>query len=268
MYYYETENRTGKRTGILAGIAYVVIWAVLLLVVKFSFQEPQVGQGILVNFGDVESASGTSDPRPNSVAPRQSQQQQQTAPQRDEDPLLTQDNDDAPEVAQTATQRRPQRTDVTQPGERTPAQTTPVEEQPRVADPRLSFPGRTEGSSSSSEGVGEGDGNQGVPEGAPEGSHEGTGMGADGNSFNLAGRSIVGALPLPAYNVNKGGKVIVEITVDGDGKIVNAQYRPAGSTTNAPELINAAIRAARQARFSRVNREIQTGTITYNFKLQ
>lgn len=269
MYYYETENKTGKRIGLIAGIAYLVIWGVLLLVLNFSLPEKQTGQGILINFGDTENASGKGDPRDNSVAPKQSQQRRQTAPQRTPEPIATQDNEEAPEIAQTAPQRQNQPTEVSQPGETTPAETTPVEEQPRVADPRLNFPGRTPGSTSSSEGVTEGAGNQGAVEGAPEGSHEGTGIGADGNSFDLTGRSIVGQLPKPAYNVNKGGRVIVEITVDTDGKVVNAQYRPGGSTTNESELINAALRAARQSRFSRIEGEgLQMGTITYNFKLQ
>ena len=269
MYYYETDNKTGKRIGLIAGIAYLVIWGVLLLVLTFSLPEKQTGEGILINFGDTENAFGNDDTRDNSVAPKQSQQQRQTAPQRTPEPVATQDNEEAPEIAQTAQQRQNQSTEVTNPGENSSAETPHVEEQPRVTDPRLNFPGRTQGSTSSSEGATEGEGNQGTIEGAPEGNHEGTGISADGNSFDLTGRSIVGQLPKPDYNVNKGGRVIVEITVDADGKVINAQYRPSGSTTNASELINAALRAARQSRFSSIEGDgLQMGTITYNFKLQ
>lgn len=268
MYYYETDNKAGKRIGIIAGVGYLVIWAVMLLVISFTFEDKQIGQGILVNFGDTENAAGKADPRDNSVAPQRSQQQRETAPQRRPEQVVTQDVEEAPEIAQTAPERQQKPAEQTQPGENTPAETTPVE-QPRVADPRLNFPGRTQGSTSSSEGSSEGAGNQGVAEGAPEGSHEGTGLGADGNSFDLAGRSIVGQLPKPAYNVNKGGRVIVEITVDPNGAVTNAQYRAAGSTTNDAALINAALKAARMSKFSRINREgLQVGTITYNFKLQ
>lgn len=269
MYYYEAENKTGRRAGIIAGCIYLAAWVVLMLVINFSFEDKQMGEGILINFGNVENAAGQSDPGINSATPKPSQQQHETAPQRTQEPIATQDNEEAPEVAPTAPKRPNKPAEVKQSGKTTPSETKPVEEQPRVADPKLSFPGRTQGSTSSSEGVTSGAGNQGAEAGAPEGSHDGTGLGADGNSFNLAGRSIVGQLPKPDYNVNRGGRVIVEITVDAEGKVVSAKYRPAGSTTNDSELINAATRAARQSRFSRINREgLQIGTITYNFKLQ
>lgn len=267
MYYYETENKNGKRAGIAAAIAYVVLWGLLLLFLDFSFPEKETGQGILINFGDTENASGKSDPRSNAVTPQKPQQQKPAAPDRAEQ-IMTQDDEEAPEIAQVAPERQNKPAEITQPGESAPSEVVP-EEQPRVADPRLSFPGRTEGSTSPSEGTTEGAGNQGAAEGAPEGSHEGTGLGADGQSFNLTGRSVMGQLPKPDYNVNSGGRVVVEITVDPGGKVVNAQYRAVGSTTTNAELINAALSAARRSRFNKIDGEgLQIGTITYNFKLQ
>ena len=62
MYYYETDNKTGKRIGLIAGIAYLVIWGVLLLVLTFSLPEKQTGEGILINFGDTENAFGRLPP--------------------------------------------------------------------------------------------------------------------------------------------------------------------------------------------------------------
>lgn len=268
MYYYELDNKTGKRAGLIAAAAYLAFWVVLLLVVNFSFEEKTVGQGILINFGDTENASGKADTRDNATVPQRQQAQRQTAPQRAPEEIATQDHEEAPEVA-PVTQQRPQRpAEETQQGETQPAETTPVE-QPRVADPRLSFPGRTSGSTSASEGSTEGAGNQGVQEGAPEGSHEGTGVGADGNSFDLAGRSVVGHLPKPVYGANVAGKVIVEITVDAGGVVTKAAYRTIGSTTNNPALVNAAITAALSSRFNRIGGDgLQMGTITYNFHLQ
>ena len=268
MYYYELDNKSGKRIGIIAGAIYIIFWVMLFLFVNFSFEDKQLGQGILINFGDVENASGSSDPRDNATVPQRQQQQRQTTAQHAPEEIATQDIEEAPEVVPTAPQQPQNPAQQTQQGETTLADTVPVE-QPRVADPRLSFPGRTSGSTSPSEGATEGAGNQGVQEGAPEGSHDGTGIGADGNSFDLAGRSVMGSLPKPIYGANVAGKVIVEITVDAGGVVVNAQYRARGSTTNDPRLVNAALAAARSSRFNKIDGEgLQIGTITYNFHLQ
>lgn len=107
----------------------------------------------------------------------------------------------------------------------------------------------------------------GAPEGNLEvGEKEGSGMG----SWDLAGRALAGdgKLPLPAYNVQEEGRVVVTITVDPDGHVVNARIHPRTNTT-AQALRTAAINAAKRARFnttSGVNN--QEGTITYYFKLK
>lgn len=89
------------------------------------------------------------------------------------------------------------------------------------------------------------------------------------NSFSLAGRYIVGSPPVPVYVSDAEGCVIVNIMVDVSGNVVSATYSERGSTTNDSGLINAAITAARKARFNPTdNKDNQTGTMTYNFKLQ
>jgi TonB family protein len=270
MYYYEVEDKSSRRTGIAAGIIYILVWVVMFLVITINIRERDLGQGILINFGDTEDAFGLNDPGVNTVAPRPrpvTRPSQQTTAQ----PIMTQDTEDAPEVAVAVEQRpSPNPSTTTQPQDSRPAETAPQqEEQPRVADPRLNFPGRTEGSTSTSEGTTQGEGNQGALEGTPEGSHEGAGEGGGGIGFDLAGRSVVGSLPAPNYPNNKQGRVIVEITVDPGGVVVNAIYRARGSTTNDSQLINAAINAARRSRFSLIDAEgLQTGTITYNFRLK
>ena len=128
----------------------------------------------------------------------------------------------------------------------------------------------TEGSSSRSEGTGTGTGNQGDLAGTPEGSHEGTGTGTDGNSASLSGRSLVGGLPSPDYRAKDQGRVVIEIVVDQQGRVTSAAYRAKGSTTQNSVLVNAALKAARGARFN-VDESAplsQTGTITYNFRMQ
>lgn len=87
---------------------------------------------------------------------------------------------------------------------------------------------------------------------------------------NLSGRSVVGALPPPnAGSTSETGtvQVIVEITVNQEGKVTEATATAKGSTTNDSKLWKAAVEAARKARFNLKKDApvFQTGTITYVF---
>ncbi len=88
-------------------------------------------------------------------------------------------------------------------------------------------------------------------------------------SVQLKGRTI-GTLPFPEYNVNKAGKVVVEIRVDQYGKVINATAGVAGTTVQDKELWEAAKNAAIKARFnvSSTAATVQVGTITYIFNLR
>jgi TonB family protein len=86
---------------------------------------------------------------------------------------------------------------------------------------------------------------------------------------NLSGRSV--GVPVPAYyGKGKGeGVVVVEITINQDGKVTSARAIGRGSTTQDSKLWKAAEEAALKARFN-VKEDApisQKGTITYVFKL-
>jgi TonB family protein len=90
-----------------------------------------------------------------------------------------------------------------------------------------------------------------------------------GTSFSLTGRSIVGQMPLPDYSQNLQGKVVVEISVDKEGRVTSAKAGAKGSTVSNAEMWNAARQAALKTRFTSSPTEIvQYGTITYVFRLQ
>ena len=76
-------------------------------------------------------------------------------------------------------------------------------------------------------------------------------------------------LPEPVFPPgNRGGKVVVRVTVDKSGRVTAATFEPKGSTTSASELVEAAVSAARKAQFTESRAYIQGGTITYIFKLK
>ena len=108
-------------------------------------------------------------------------------------------------------------------------------------------PGSTEGNSS-----------QGKP----------TGTGSYG-TWDLGGRDMLGELPRPAYDgIQDEGRVVVTITVDPDGNVVDTRINNRTNTTNL-QLRNAAEQAARKTKFNAIGGENnQTGTITYYFKLK
>lgn len=94
-------------------------------------------------------------------------------------------------------------------------------------------------------------------------------VGTEALDEGLQGRGLVGTLPMPAYPAgNRGGKVVVRVAVDREGKVTSATYEPKGSTTSDSSLVEAAIDAAKRARFTESAAFVQGGTITYIFKLK
>jgi hypothetical protein len=89
-------------------------------------------------------------------------------------------------------------------------------------------------------------------------------------SFTLEGRSIIGKLVQPVNASNHEGKVVVEITVNQQGKVIKSQARAKGSTIQDVALWKAAQVAAAQTLFNVDLKSpvLQVGTITYNFKLR
>ncbi len=99
----------------------------------------------------------------------------------------------------------------------------------------------------------------------------GTGAAPDGTDQldkGLQGRGLVGSLPKPAYPGSRSGKVVVRVTVDGAGNVTGAAFEPMGSTVSDAELVDAAVAAARKARFTESRAAVQSGTITYIFRME
>ena len=83
-------------------------------------------------------------------------------------------------------------------------------------------------------------------------------------SFSLAGRSAV-YMHVPAYQCEGGGQVVVEITVNRNGKVTDATV---GSTSTQDDcILDRAVEAARLSRFNvdGTAPDRQQGTITYLF---
>lgn len=250
--------------------------------------------GILVNFGTDETGSGVIEPsapaQQKEAAPPPSATSAKT--QVKDDPLLTQDNEEAPEVKKVdpeAEKRRLEKIEADKiiraqaEAERIRKKEEETErrrieaEQKRMADimsktKNALANSKNSGTNSTSEGIAGGTGNQGVPTGSLNSKvyGEGGGLGNNGQiSYDLGGRGFQ-KLPSPRYDYQGEGRVVVEVSVDRQGKVIQAVAGTKGSTTLDEYLLKVAKEAALQAQFEAKPDApmVQKGYITYNFKLK
>lgn len=125
-----------------------------------------------------------------------------------------------------------------------------------------------DGGSGGGTGGGDGPGNgKGKGPGSGDGSGGGKG-GGNGPGYFLNGRKALNK-PQPQYTCNETGTVVVQITVDKNGTVIDAKPGARGTTNPATCLAKQAKLAALQTKWSPSpdGAERQVGTIVYNFKL-
>jgi outer membrane biosynthesis protein TonB len=126
------------------------------------------------------------------------------------------------------------------------------------------------GGSGGGTGGGNGTGN-GIGTGSGYGSGSGGGSGSGsggGTGYSLGNRKAV-SKPAPKYTCNEQGKVVVEVSVDRNGRTINAVAGIKGTTNTASCLLEQAKIAAMNTRWDASNDapEKQVGKIVYNFNL-
>lgn len=73
-------------------------------------------------------------------------------------------------------------------------------------------------------------------------------------------------IEVPVFTCRHGGKVIVDILIGSDGRVRSANVISANSTGDASCISEAALRAARNSRFTMISGgKTEKGKITYNF---
>ncbi len=136
-------------------------------------------------------------------------------------------------------------------------------------DPRAAFPGMSRRDTSLS-----------APDASAQASDTYKAGQAAGNTENgrvdgkpnahVQGRSTVGNIPRPVYNVQESGVVVVDIWVDNYGNVARAVPGGDGTTVLDKTLLAAARKAAMETHFnmSADAPAMQEGTITYYFNLK
>lgn len=72
-------------------------------------------------------------------------------------------------------------------------------------------------------------------------------------------------LPIPIYLCEEGGKIVINITVNEEGKVIDTYLNTSSTSTNEC-LIESALEYAKQAKFNASpGKKSQLGSITFNF---
>lgn len=269
-----------NKKGIIGTTIFHAVVALIILFLGFSTPVPPPGEeALIINFGTDDDGFGiTQAARQQATPPPPSPRPVETT--ETEEQVITQDFEEAPALPSPQEEEPPQpepEPPVAEP-EPTPVEPEIIEEEvveevpERRPNPNAMFPGRTtSGEPGSTEGETTGPGNQGRETGSTASpSRTGGDTGSpDGISYSLAGRNPM-ELPLPEYNQQVEGVVVVEVHVNKNGKVTRAIAGVRGSTIQNINLLTAAQKAAEEASFDvKLDApETQKGTITYRFRLQ
>jgi len=287
-------NRNVGKSNLYGLVGSALSCILLFLIMIFyvmpytSITEPVKEEGVMISFGDNADAGGMGSsseplaaPDEEILAPPAEQKPTSTAPVREQ--LLTQNNNSEAiaEQKQKDLNRKQKEQDLKQKLEieqQRIASENRIAQQKKREQDAINKAGATvnglfsNGSTKSGTGNGKGSGN-----GTGSGSGNGAGEGIQGNplghgnlggnSWSLSGRSLTGTLASPSYDKDVEGKVTVTIRVDESGNIIGRPTIGSPTTISDVDIRNAAIEAAKRARFSSGGNPV-TGSITYNFRLK
>ncbi|TRX22868.1 energy transducer TonB [Flavobacterium franklandianum] len=248
------------------------------------------GGGVTVNFGDSDFGSGAN--YKSEVLNVKNQAKQTPAKSTPDESILSQENSTEESVV------IPQKEKPLKPTPVLKEEPKPVVVKPRVSnntndalssimkgsnkggdgdDKTAGNKGKANGSLSSNgyygsggSGGGTGGGNgtgNGIGTGSGYGAGSGGGSG-NGSGYSLGNRKAI-SKPAPKYTCNESGKVVVEVSVDRNGRTIDAIAGIKGTTNTAKCLLDQARIAAMNTRWDASSDapEKQVGKIVYNFNL-
>ncbi len=265
-------------------LVHGIIFLILLYVVLTTPSPPlSGGEGVIVNIGYVDAATGEEQPMSDNTTTDPEVERVKPITQTEQNKLATQDLEESA-VVPIKENKKVVKAPVKKvsPVVSLPEKVKVTEYKP-VVDPKSLYKGKTNNSKSQGTAT-SGTGDQGNPDGDPNsnkygksgsgnGSGDGNGTGngsgdgsGSGVSFSLSGRRPIG-LPKVNDNSQEYGKVVIDIVVDKNGKVITATGPARGSNTTSTNLVRKAREGALKTQFnpSPEGVEEQHGTMTFNF---
>lgn len=294
------ESKKDKIISLCITIAVHVLIILLLVFLGFKYQAPEEESGVLLMAGEVELSSGNESarldasdiveptPAPEPAAEPAPAPEPAVPEPAPEQPLIAQNIEDAPALAA----EKKKKEEAKRKAEEETRKKKQAEEAKRAEDARLKAEAEAKAKAKAEEEAKRKAEEEARKRAAAQnlvtgafGKNSGTGNTANGTQgsvngnnttgasrgnagygdYDLGGRGLVGSLPKPTFNVNANGKVVVKITVNGNGQVIAAE--PTSGTTIANQSVrSAAVEAAKKARFAvKEGAGNVTGTITYYF---
>lgn len=282
-----------EKSKIIGAIGTIAVHALLLLVLLFMTLpnlEPEEEEGLAVAMGtDLTGGDDLFEPTPASEV--EGAESLQPAPEQPAAPeeALTQDLEESVSMSDSkkkkeeekrqkelAEQKRKKEAELAE-QRRKEAEKKAIEDAKRKKAEEIGNRAKSVFGGSGSGGVGNDQASAGIGDGGGKGnpfggtdskSADGASKSGTNSSWSLAGRALSGKLAEPSYSVYEEGKIVVQIIVDKSGSVISAECG-AGTNLDNPTLRKAAVEAARKTKFNAIRSgNNQSGTITYNFKLE
>ncbi len=256
--------KQSKVTGIVCTVTLHLLVTVLLFSLKLSVPEEQEEGGVSVMLGD----TGTETEGENAYLLTEVDVQTSTESSSDDMPMIVQEEESPMEIKKQPYEEESLASQENVRKEKTEAELRAEKEREAAkaaADKIAGAFGKGSGmrhsadsDNSHTQGSATGSGDKGKTSGTG-------GIGV----FDLQGRSLgTGSLPVPVYDEQDEGRVVVTIVVNPAGDVIRTSINKRTNTVN-PALRKAAMEAAQKARFNRIDGvDNQSGTITYYFKLK
>lgn len=267
MKYFKTEEE--KKSLAITTVLFVIMF-ILFFYLGLTSLDPPPENGIAINFGTTEFGSGDKQPTEAiASAPQPTTAQEATA---SDDEVLAQDIEEAPVIKQVK-KTQPTKTTVKEVIKEAvkpqPKQSPQPSKSTSDALSSLINGPKSDGKATGGEGNDNKPGDKGSISGNPyASSYYGSGGGSgSAGGWGLNGRTI-SSRGKEVQKCNEFGTVVVQITVNRSGNVVNAKYTK-GTTNTNPCLVEPALATARKYKWQADANapETQIGFITVNFKL-
>lgn len=258
----EILQEKNSRAGVIGTILFHLLLLLLFIQFGMTYQDPpeENAGGMVINFGTSDEGMGDVQPSSseNTTTSENATTSETTTPSSAQENALTTTEESVEMNASQNTTTTTNQNTTTQQTEQT------VDENLSNALNALNNPNNNS----------TGDGNTGTPgdqgdeNGDPNSSNYTGGGTGNGVDFTLAGRSMV-KVKKPNNPTQEDGKVVVEIVVDKNGKVIRATPGARGSSTTNPTLYKISKEAALEARFN-VKADApaeQKGTMTFVYIL-